>query len=299
MFLSLKLNISVVSLCIETSDYGVNDMKDCELNSDNNFIGDVRAESGKESSEHDEQFRQMFLGHSAPMLLVDQDSGGMILAANNAACLFYGYSMAELTSLTIDFLNIMPVEAIKTEMMLAKSKSRNYFNFVHRMKDGNLKHVEVYSSPVTYNGRRVLFSIILDSTEKKLYEIQLKDMNHRLNTRITAEMQHCREQEAYGRVLLELNRDAVFVFRVISGLPTSFSDYNTSANEFADGIKNLNVYDIANILKIDNGDKVIDRFISDGEAETDFTFNGLKYSFRLKKMPELCPGCAVLAILRR
>lgn len=253
-------------------------------------------DSTKMKSADNEKFKQMFLGHSAPMILVDQEDGGRIIGANPAACRFYGYERAELTSLTIDYLNIMPVDAIRSEMMKAKAKARNYFNFIHRMKDGNVKNVEVYSSPIDYNGKKVLFSIILDSTEKKLYEIQLKDMNHRLNTRITAEMQHSREQDKYCRGILELNRDATFIFRIENGMPSDFRDYNAAAEKLTGDAVKGNIFDVLNALGIDGREELIDGLLGNDYIEKIFSFREKESKLVMKKAPAMGEGIVVVVI---
>ena len=44
--------------------------------------------------------------HSAPMLLIDADSG-KILDANDAAAVFYGYSIKRLIDMDINQINVM------------------------------------------------------------------------------------------------------------------------------------------------------------------------------------------------
>ncbi len=185
----------------------------------------------KHNETSEEKFREMFFGHSAPMLIIDNDNNGKVVEANNAACQFYGYAKDELVSMHIDQLNIMPPEAIKKEMLHAKSRARNYFNFIHRLKDGNVKNVEVYSSPIDYNGRTVLCSVILDSTEKKLYEIQLKDMNKRLSERIYHEVRQSEQCENKFRLLADMVQDAVVVIGADRGFMGRIIEVNDGACE--------------------------------------------------------------------
>ncbi len=116
----------------------------------------------------------LFQNHGSIMMLIDSDTG-TILDTNQAAESFYGYSLEELKSMNIDQINILSPEDIKTEMDLASKEKRNYFIFKHKLKNGDIKDVEVYSYPITIeNEKSVLFSIIHDITPKVLAEKEAK-----------------------------------------------------------------------------------------------------------------------------
>lgn len=117
-------------------------------------------------------FLRIFDDHGAVMLLIDPLDGS-ILYANNAALEFYGYSKEQLESMKITDINTMNNVETEKEMQAAVSASRNSFTFSHRLANGEIKLVEVYSYPTIYNEREVLFSIIYDITEK--YELEEKE----------------------------------------------------------------------------------------------------------------------------
>ncbi len=50
------------------------------------------------------------------------------------------------------------------------SGERRYFIFQHRLADGQVRDVEVYSGPVTVAGKTLLYSIVFDVTERKRAE---------------------------------------------------------------------------------------------------------------------------------
>ena len=93
---------------------------------------------------------QVFERHQSPMLLIDPESG-QILNANLAALRFYGYEQPVMHKLRISDINILSEEEIKAEMGLAAGENRNYFLFRHRLADGNVRDVEVHSSPVIHH----------------------------------------------------------------------------------------------------------------------------------------------------
>ena len=51
-------------------------------------------------------------------------------------------------------------------MTNAKMEKRNHFLFKHKWSTGEVRDVEVFSSPVTINNNIILYSIINDITEK-------------------------------------------------------------------------------------------------------------------------------------
>lgn len=111
----------------------------------------------------------MFERHVTPMLLIEP-ANGLILDANPAAINYYGYSKPALCQLLIDQINILAPEEVREEMKRAASEQRNYFQFRHKLASGEIRDVEVYSSPFHKSGETVLFSIIYDVTETKRKE---------------------------------------------------------------------------------------------------------------------------------
>jgi PAS domain S-box-containing protein len=110
-------------------------------------------------------FRTMFEQHSAPMLLIDPEARD-IIRANRSASLFYGYSVQELAAMKITAINMLPQEKIIEEMGNTASRRKNTFIFPHRLKSGEIRTVEVHSTPLMINGRFLLFSIIHDIEER-------------------------------------------------------------------------------------------------------------------------------------
>ena len=108
----------------------------------------------------------LFDKHGSIMLIIDV-ADGKIIEANQAAIKFYGYSKAELLNLTIQEINTLSPREVEIERKLAVLQHRNYFMFKHRLKNGLIKDVEVYSYPVTKkDGQQVLFSIINDISDR-------------------------------------------------------------------------------------------------------------------------------------
>ncbi len=120
-------------------------------------------------------FRHMFELHASPMLLLDPDTG-MIVKANQAAASFYGYTIEQMTQMTIYQINAMSMAEIDAERGKAQLEDRGYFVFPHRLANGAIRTVEVHSSPFEVQGRVLSFSIIHDITERKQLEEQMHDL---------------------------------------------------------------------------------------------------------------------------
>ena len=113
-----------------------------------------------------EDFSKIFRNHHAIMLMIDPQSG-QILEANDAALSFYGYDKKQLIFMSIQDINMLTPEQVKTESLAAKAENRNYFIFRHKTASNDIKTVKVFSSPITFEGRQLLFSIIFDITGQR------------------------------------------------------------------------------------------------------------------------------------
>lgn len=124
-------------------------------------------EMAKQKSENYRgRYRTIFENESTVMLIIDPLSG-KIVDANPAAENFYGWSKEELIEMNINNINVLSEEEVKKEMEEAKSENKNHFVFKHRTFDENIKEVEVYSQPIDFGKRKLLYSIIHDISDKK------------------------------------------------------------------------------------------------------------------------------------
>ena len=121
----------------------------------------------------DEQFRMMFEHHDSVMLLIDPETGA-IIDANSAAARFYGYDVATLRTIKISDINVLGPDELEADRLRALHEERNTFIFPHRIAGGEIRMVEVNSSPITLKGQTILFSIIHDITRRIRAEAQLQ-----------------------------------------------------------------------------------------------------------------------------
>ena len=114
-------------------------------------------------------YQALFSESNAVILLINPDSG-KIIDASRGAYRYYGYSMSDLTAMSIYDINTMSESEITAEMQKAKENSKNHFNFSHRLSSGEVRDVEVYSNPISIEDQTFLYSIIHDITEYKQHE---------------------------------------------------------------------------------------------------------------------------------
>jgi PAS domain S-box-containing protein len=137
----------------------------------------------KKADRADEYYKSLF-ENSHTIKLIIAPENGQILDANLSACRFYGYTKEQLKSLKITDINILSEEEVFLEMQHARLEQRNYFLFRHRLANGMIKDVEAFSGPIIFFGRKVLYSIIHDISEKKQLESEKERLNASLETAI-------------------------------------------------------------------------------------------------------------------
>jgi len=144
--------------------------------------------------QHSEQrYKTLFEEHSAVKLLIDTETG-KILDANQAASEFYGWTREQLKSMGLSDINPLPQEQLVDAVNEVLTKRRVRFEFTHKLADGTLRDVEVFSSRIEIDGRLHLHSIIHDITDRKIAEIAM------------------RESEEKYRKLVEDSPDAIAIY---------------------------------------------------------------------------------------
>jgi len=167
-----------------------------------------RKQEEKARQDSEERYRQLFMNSPAVKLVVDPENGA-IIAANWAATEFYGYTAAEFSRMSI--LDISPDSEKVTEwrescIIQGRRRLRR-----HLMKDGTYREVEVYAGPVDIDGKAAVHSIIVDVTEKKKIEQELKQSRDRLTLVIDAAQAGIWDWDIInGRMFLDNKLKAIF-----------------------------------------------------------------------------------------
>jgi len=140
-----------------------------------------RKKSEKALLESEERYRSLFKNNHSVMLLIDPESAD-IVDANPAAVAFYGWSFEALTGKKITDINTLSDEQVFQEMGKAKTEQRRVFYFKHRLANGEIRDVEVFSGPIKVYDRELLYSIIHDISKRKRAEeaVQNSEEKYRL-----------------------------------------------------------------------------------------------------------------------
>lgn len=156
----------------------------------------VRRAAEAELVESEGRYRSLFQDNNSPMLLIDPEDG-RIVDANAAAAAFYGWNRRKLRSMSVHEINTLSKDEVESAMRAAAQLKRNRYEFRHRMADGGLRDVEVYTGPISVGGKSLLYSIIHDISEAKRAkaeierllaekELLLKEVHHRIKNNMVA-----------------------------------------------------------------------------------------------------------------
>ncbi|OPY04781.1 MAG: putative diguanylate cyclase YdaM [Syntrophaceae bacterium PtaB.Bin038] len=119
-------------------------------------------------------YGSLFRDSPTVMLIIDP-TDGRIVDANRAAVRFYGYPARMLKSMRISDINLLDERSLRAKMTQAAREEKRHFRFRHRVAGGAVRDVEVASGPILLGGRKLLYSIVLDITERRRAEEALRD----------------------------------------------------------------------------------------------------------------------------
>lgn len=132
--------------------------------------GRARAlEDAHEISQRESRYRQMFEENPSIAYLLDPETG-QIVDANTAAVEFWGYSLEELRNMNISKISFVPSDKIVEVMGIIKKGTTHRIEMQHRTKSGEIRFVEVFSGPFTYQGKNLRYSIAHDITSRRKAE---------------------------------------------------------------------------------------------------------------------------------
>ena len=114
------------------------------------------------------------------MQLVIDEATGTIVDANTAAARFYGWSVEQLKQMKVAEINTQGESAVQGVFHKVQAKEQFQFQFQHRLADGSIREVEVFSNEMEIEGRTLLYSIIQDITDRKRAEAEAQRYSERL-----------------------------------------------------------------------------------------------------------------------
>jgi len=123
--------------------------------------------------ESEERYKSLFENNHTVMLLVDPGTG-RVVDANPAACTFYGYERDDLRSLRISEIIALPEDQITGRVKAIQQGEQQKFRSRHCLASGEIRDVEALTGQITVRGKRLLYSIVNDVTERRRAEEALK-----------------------------------------------------------------------------------------------------------------------------
>jgi PAS domain S-box-containing protein len=122
-----------------------------------------------------ELYKSMFWKNTSIGILIDA-ADGAILYANPSACRFYGYKPESFQRMSIrDIDHSLNEKQMHEYIHRTFAMKKEILNSSHRIMTGENKNVEIHSTPLMMENKKMIFCIIHDVTEQKEFENQLFD----------------------------------------------------------------------------------------------------------------------------
>jgi two-component system, NtrC family, nitrogen regulation sensor histidine kinase GlnL len=222
--MNLQRLLTIRAFRHKANGFGLNFMETC-----------LRSNS---ASLEDSVYRTFFNMPNAVKLIVDNATMS-ILDANPKAEEFYGWTRDELRNMHVYELTDVPPEVAGVRTQEINAGVLNHFSMKHRLRNGTLRDVEVYTTPGPWGKRLVNYAIVHDVTETKLLERQsLQAERLRAVGELTTSLYH-----EFGNLLGILSSQIqLFELDLPEGAPREhwkgrFQDVFSRARKLVDGVK--------------------------------------------------------------
>jgi PAS domain S-box-containing protein len=129
--------------------------------------------------ESEEIYEKLFKDNVESMILLDPVNGS-IVDANRAACDFYGYTRDQLLKMKIDDLSVTAQDLGKVESSYERNGNGITRAMKHRLSNGEVRHVELYSGMLRVKGVTRGYAIVHDISDKVKVEAQTVRINRAL-----------------------------------------------------------------------------------------------------------------------
>jgi PAS domain S-box-containing protein len=182
------------------------------------------------------------------IVILDQD--GRVFEANRSFATMLGYSWEEMQQLHVWDWDAQIRKEDLHEMIRTIDASGDHFETRHRRKDGTVIDVDISTNAAEFSGRKLIFCVVRESTERKRAEEQLKTVNTYLQDEVTnrtrAEAELVRKNE-------ELNAAYRQLAATEENLRVNYDELKRSETALAQARKKLSVLNRLTFQDIQNG----------------------------------------------
>lgn len=144
-------------------------------------------------------YKAFFLDNHPVLLIIDTETA-QILDANKSACRFYGYTLNEIRQKHIYEINRLDKKQVLEKMKKAQAGTQSTFLFEHQLANGDIKQVEVHSGLIHYKGRQVLYSTVIDVSEREVAYNLLRENLAMIDAQESEITQHNKRLECLQKV---------------------------------------------------------------------------------------------------
>ncbi len=126
--------------------------------------------------ESESHYKALFNNNHSIILLINP-SNGEIEDANPAACQYYGWTHTELCSKNVYDINVVDRNLVTARLQAVEAQMQYHFVVKHRLANGEIRDVEVFSNPIHTGDRTMIYSNIHDITEQLIAELELRKLS--------------------------------------------------------------------------------------------------------------------------
>ncbi len=117
---------------------------------------------------------------NVPVLIINPETG-LIFDCNEMAVNFYGYAKSELLKMKIYSINMLSDNDVHFKMHEVLKNQQGTYHFRHRLADGRIKDVQIFSGPLIINGTTYIYSVIHDISNQKKQYINLSQVKKNIH----------------------------------------------------------------------------------------------------------------------
>ena len=166
-------------------------------------ILDLTERKAAERALAEEAIRHRILIDQSRDGIVTLDQDGKVFESNKQFADMLGYSMEEMKG-----LHVWDWEAVATkdqvQVMLNNADSMgDHFETRHRRKDGSLLDVEISTNGAVFTGKKLIFCVVRDISEKKTVQRKLEERENRFRALIQNSSDIIRVLDQNGRITYE------------------------------------------------------------------------------------------------